>query len=154
MIEALLVSLAFVAAALWPALRDPPRDSFPLSTYPMFSTHRKTSWIHVIVGFDEAGGQRRIPPTLVANLEVMQAAETIRQAIRRRRADDLCREVAVRVAEDPDFSELTRLEVQSRRFDPLTYFASEAGRIPQAIKLRAGCAVPRAGDAREGEEEA
>ncbi len=141
---ALLVSFVFVALTLWPALRDPPTDSFPLSTYPMFSSVRKTGWVHVVVGYDAAGDEHKIPPPLVANFEVMQAAETIRRAIRGKRAKQLCEEVAARAAANPDFAMLERLEVQSRRLEPLSCVTSEAGRTPSKIKRRARCQLPQA----------
>lgn len=140
---ALLVSLVFVALTLLPALRDPPKDGFPLSTYPMFSSVRKTGWIHVIVGYDAAGEEHKIPPPLVANFEVMQAAQTIRRAIRGKRARQLCEEVAARASAHADYAQLERLEVQSRLLEPLSYFTSEAGRVPRKIKRRARCQLPR-----------
>ncbi|PRP94919.1 hypothetical protein [Enhygromyxa salina] len=142
---ALLLCALVVAAVVAPALRDPPRDSFPLSTYPMFSTVRKQAWIHVIVGFDAQDNERAIPPRLVANVEVMQAAETIRIAVRRRRPKLLCEQVAARVADDPEFAQIVRLEVQSRRFDPRTYFVEADGKIPLKLRRRAGCEIPEDG---------
>lgn len=140
---ALVISALVIAATVWPALQDPPRDSFPLSTYPMFSSVRDQPWIHVIVGFTADGGQRRIGPELIANAEVMQAAQTVHQAIRRKRAKALCAEVAERVAERPELAEVVRLEVQSRQFDPRTYFTSESGRTPLRMRRRARCEVAR-----------
>lgn len=144
-IPALLVSLAFVAATLWPALREPPQDSFPLSNYPMFSWVRKSAWLHVVVGFDAAGEERPIPPRIVANVEVMQAAETIRLAIRKRRAKQLCAWVSGRLAEldeDDELAQIVRVEVQSRLFDPHTYFVEATGKTPPKLRRRAACAVP------------
>lgn len=138
----LIVSLLFVAATLSPALREPPRDSFPLSTYPMFSSVPKRAWLDVIVGFDEAGNEHKIPPQLVANFEVMQAAQTIRLAVRQRRAPQLCAEVAARVAADPDFDHVTSLEVQRRKFDPLTYFTTPPDERRLDLRRRARCEVP------------
>lgn len=142
-LPALVFSAVVIAATIWPALRDPPRDSFPLSTYPMFSSVRDKPSVHVIVGFTAAGNERRIPPKLIANAEVMQAAQTISKAIRRKQAKQLCARVAGRVAEDPEYADLVRLEVQSRRFDPRTYFTSESGRTPLRQRRRASCEVPR-----------
>jgi hypothetical protein len=139
---ALIFSVLVVAATLSPALREPPRDSFPLSTYPMFSSVPKRAWLDVIVGFDTAGTEHRIPPQLVANIEVMQAAETIRRAVRHRRAPQLCAEVAARVAADPDFDHVVRLEVQRRKFDPLTYFTSSPSERLLDLRRRARCEVP------------
>lgn len=139
---ALIFSVLVVAATLSPALREPPVDSFPLSTYPMFSSVPKTAWLDVIVGFDAAGSEHRIPPQLVANIEVMQAAETIRRAVRQRRAPQLCAEVAARVAVDPDFAHVVRLEVQRRKLDPLTYFTSPPNERLLDLRRRARCEVP------------
>jgi hypothetical protein len=138
----LIFSVLVIAATLSPALREPPRDSFPLSTYPMFSSVPKRAWLDVIVGFDASGNLQRIPPQLVANLEVMQAAETIRLAVRHRRAPQLCAEVAARVASDPDFDHVVRLEVQRRKFDPLTYFTSPPSERLLDLRRRASCEVP------------
>jgi hypothetical protein len=142
-LPALLVCVIVIAATLWPALRDPPRDSFPLSTYPMFSTVRKTQWIHIVVGFDADGREHRIPPRMVANAEVMQAAQTIGIAVRKRQAPSLCAHVAARIAEEPRYADVIRLEIQSRQFDPLTYFVDEAGKVPLRTRRRAACEVPR-----------
>lgn len=139
---ALLFCVLILGAAVWPALGEPPRDSFPLSTYPMFSTLRGQAWLDVIVGFDTNDHERPIPPRLVANVEVMQAAQTIRIAVRKRRPKLLCEQVAARVAADPEFTQIVRLEVQSRRFDPLTYFVTADGKAPLKLRRRARCAVP------------
>jgi len=142
---AVLVSLILVGLTVSPALREQPYDSFPLSTYPMFSIVRKISWIHVVVGFDEAGQEYKIAPRYVANFEVMQAAQTIRREIRARRADALCEEVAARVATSSGLAPVVRVEVQSRQFDPARYFVDDDGRVPIRLKRRARCRVPREG---------
>lgn len=140
---ALLVSLAVVVATLWPMFRDPPRDSFPLSNYPMFSTVRGKPWIHVVVGFDAEGAEYAIPPKKIASAEVMAAAQTVRKAVRRGGATRLCKRVAERVADDPDFAHIELLEVQSRQFDPRTYFVDEDGRVPLKLRRRAKCRLRR-----------
>jgi hypothetical protein len=140
---ALLFSAIVIGATGWPALRDPPRDSFPLSTYPMFSTVREAAWIHVVVGFDGEGRERAIPPSMIANAEVMQAAQTIAIAVGKWRARGLCAEVAERVARAPRYADVVRLEVQSRKLDPLTYFSDPDGDEPARVRRRAACEVPR-----------
>jgi hypothetical protein len=139
----LIFSVVVIAATLSPVLRRPTQDSFPLSTYPMFAGVRKTAWLDVIVGFDAAGNEQKIPPRLVANAEVMQASETIYLAVRRRRAPQLCHEVAARVASDPAFAHVVRLEVQRRKFDPLTYFTSPPDERLLGLRRRARCEVPQ-----------
>ena len=72
-----------VLAMLTPVLSDPPRDSYPLSTYPMFAAVRETevSVPHAVM-IDADGDESFVPPVLVANDEVLQAQATIRQALR------------------------------------------------------------------------
>lgn len=138
---AAVVSLLFVAAVLAPAFRQPQRDSFPLSNYPMFSSVRDKPWVHVVVAFDADDGLHRVAPKLIANAEVMQAAETVRKQIRRGKARQLCRRVAARLAETPGGEQLVRVEVQSRQFDPRAYFVTEDGHEPLRVKRRARCAI-------------
>lgn len=131
-----------LAATASPALREPPRDSFPLSDYPMFSTVREADWLSVVTGRDAEGGEHRIPPGKVANAEVMQAAMTIARSVREGRAPALCREVASRLADDPAYAHVVELRVESRLFDPRTYFLSEeSGRKPPRVRLHASCKV-------------
>lgn len=140
---ALMVSAVLIAATVWPALRDPPRDSFPLSTYPMFSALRERPWIDTVVGFDADDREHRIGPELVANAEVMQAAQTISKAIRRKQAGRLCEQIAARVASNSAHSDVVRLEIQSRQFDPRSYFVSATGKVPLRLRRRARCEVLR-----------
>jgi hypothetical protein len=141
--SALMISALLIAATVWPALRDPPRDSFPLSTYPMFSSVRERPWIDVVVGFDADGNQHRIGPELVANAEVMQAAQTISKAIKRKHARQLCEQIAARVSDSLAHLDVVRLEIQSRQFDPRAYFVSETGKVPLRVRRRASCEVVR-----------
>ncbi len=136
---AALFSVVMVGLTLAPAVRE--RDSFPLSNYPMFSTVRTRPWISVVVGRDAQGNQWPIPPRLVANAEVMQAAQTISNAVKRGRAQALCERMAARIADEPDWQGVVEVEVQSRQFDPRTYFTSPTGRVPTKVRTRARCPV-------------
>jgi hypothetical protein len=79
---------------------------------------------------------------LVANAEVMQAAETISKAVKRRQAKPLCERVAARIADEPDWQTIVEVQVQSRQFNPRTYFLSAEGREPLRVRRRARCRVP------------
>lgn len=138
---AALFSVALLALTLAPLARE--GDSFPLSSYPMFSSVRTKPWISIVVARDAQGEQRPIPPRLVANAEVMQAAQTIGNAVRRKQAGQLCERVAARIAAEPAWADAVHVEVQSRQFDPFTYFTSEDGRTPLQVRRRARCEVPR-----------
>jgi len=142
-LPASLISLAFVCACIWPVFRAPPRDSFPLSDYPMFSSVRGRAWIHVVVAVDENGNQRSVPPRLVANAEVMQAAQTIAKAVRRGdpARQRLCREVADRLARELRWREYERVELLSRKFAPMQYFVD--GPDPIEERRQAVCRIDR-----------
>lgn len=138
---AALFSVVMLGLTIAPVARE--HDSFPLSSYPMFSSVRTKPWIAVVVGRDAAGEQRPIPPRLVANAEVMQAVQTIANAVKRKQAKPLCERVAARIADEPQWADVVEVEVQSRQFDPYTYFTQVEGRTPLKVRTRARCEVRR-----------
>jgi hypothetical protein len=138
------VSALFLGAILWPMAQTPPRDSFPLSTFPMFARARPPVVdIDHLVAVGNAGQRRIVPPQLVVRGEVLQSKALIDATVRRgRRASlELCRAVAARLAEDPGWSNVVRLELRRDRFDVLAYFAGE--RTPLQQRVHARCRVPR-----------
>lgn len=135
--------LGLVLLSAWPAWRHPPVDSYPLSNYPMFSHRREQPWLHRMVAVDRSRNERPLPPRLVANAETLQAAASIRRAVDGG-ADamaTLCREVAARVAVDPDFESASSLELQAVRYDPVDYFLR--GKFPIDSQTLMRCRVRR-----------
>lgn len=134
-------SVGLLVAVLWPILRDPPRDGFPLSNYPMFSADRRSAEAEIghVVGYSREGRHRPLPPALLGTEEIMQAYQTVRVAIGRGQAPALCRSTAARVRADPDHADLERLEVRTDRYDGLAYF--EGDTKPRATKVHARCPV-------------
>jgi len=137
--------MSHAATALWlallavPHLRSPPRDGFPFSTFPMFSSGPKTAAVRVdhVVGFGPDGRGRPLGPRWLGTDEVLQAAVAVRGAIRRGASDALCTAVAQRLSASG--SPLARVEVRSDEFDALRRFAGE--RAPLRTKVHAGCTV-------------
>ncbi len=134
------VSVFLLGAVLYPLQTKPPRDSFPLSTYPMFSKARPAfiSVGHVMaVGKD--GREEPIPPNIVGGGEVLQAKVAIRNTIRRGRnaVRELCRKVAVGVAGDDDWSWVTAIEVRTDRYQVAGYFSG--GHKPVSSRLHTRC---------------
>jgi hypothetical protein len=137
------VSLALVCAVLYPLQTDPQRDSFPLSTYPMFTNQNPPGVaIDHVVGVGD-GHSQAIPPGLVAGGEVLQAKAAITAQLTRGRpgAVALCRDVAQRVARDEDFAWVQQLEVRSDSYQVLGYFSST--RRPLKSNVHARCKVER-----------
>ncbi|MCA9636356.1 MAG: hypothetical protein KC420_10055, partial [Myxococcales bacterium] len=111
-------------------------------SYPMFARDRpQVAVVHHVVAVADDGRHRPIPPPLIANDEVLQAAATIGTAIHRRRSPQLCRQVAERVAADPRWQDFTWLEVATDRYDVLDYFSTSTRPLERDIHAR--CRIRR-----------
>ncbi len=134
--------MGWVVLSVLPAFRDPADDSYPLSTYPMFSVKRGQPLIHQLLGTGPNGSEP-VPPRLVANGETLQAAAAIRSAVERGKPGmrTLCREAAARVATETDFATITALEIRAVRYDPISYF--ELGKAPVESRRLYRCEVRR-----------
>jgi hypothetical protein len=144
-----LVATALVVA--WPALRQPPTDGFPLSTYPMFATDRgAVSVVATAVGRTDRGDVVRLSPELLAGTdEPMMAIATARREVDGGRPREWCAEVARRVAADPGLTDaapagdrVVSVEVVVETHDAVAHFADDAP--PIDVDVRATCEVPAA----------
>ncbi|MGH2687122.1 MAG: hypothetical protein ACRDJP_16785 [Actinomycetota bacterium] len=127
------VVAAVIAAALVvaPVFRQPPRDSFPLSTYPMFATDRgPVAAVNTVLGVDAEGATHTLSPEIIGGSdEVILAAATVTRAIRDRAADGLCETAAERV----DGDDLLLLRVVTHRYDTVAYLAGEREPIDEVV---------------------
>lgn len=129
---------------LSPVLRRPPVDSFPLSTYPMFSAARgPTSRIDTVLGVTASGEREVLSPALISGDPwVILAVETVAAAKRskaKRRA--LCQAVAARLAADGSrANRYTEVLFLTETYDAPAYFFGDT--TPQSIKVHATCPVP------------
>jgi hypothetical protein len=132
-----LLLAGLVASPLFGAF---PGDSFPVSTYPMFASARSTEVVmpHAIA-ITTSGEERRVRPREVANDEVIQAFETIRQAIRQGQEaiDQLCGHIARNVAHHGD---VVMVQIVTSHYDGLEYFAGD--KQPKGRWVEGECAVP------------
>lgn len=131
---ALLVTL--VASPLFGAFEDD--TAFPISTYPMFASDRPQVVSIAHAEATDAGGRTvPVPPEAVANDEVIQAFETVRQAIRDGPAalDALCRHVATKLGSGP----ATEVRIVTETFDAVAYF--EGQKAPLSRTVHTTCAV-------------
>jgi hypothetical protein len=140
---ALLGALALVVVS--PALATPPKDGFPLSTYPMFSTNKdpKTSVDQAVaVGLDK--GVTVLGPGFVGTDEVLQARATIARAVRGGGSTTkaLCEEIASRVARDDALGDAIQVEIRNVTHDSIAYFAG-GNREPSSVRVHARCSIVR-----------
>ncbi|MGK4006456.1 hypothetical protein WMF31_27805 [Sorangium sp. So ce1036] len=137
------VTAAMLLLMLAPLFRRPPVDSFPLSTYPMFSRGRRgaSTTVERAVGVDSRGKRRPLPPRLVGSEEVLQAKATLANGIRQgpRATRALCRSIAARVAEQDGFADLVAVEIRTDTFDAVAFF--EGHETPTDAKRHARCKV-------------
>ena len=124
---------AIVVLAAAPVVGSPADDSFPLSTYPMFSLARpQETTVSSAAGFDAAGTRLRLSPRVVGGTgEVIQAAGTVGQAIGAGTTDDLCREV---LAEAPD--NVVVVEIVTETYDVIAYFDGDEEPLERTVHSR------------------
>lgn len=128
-----------------PALSSAPKDGFPLSSYPMFSTNKDPSTtVDQAVGIDAQGAAEPLPPRALGTDEVLQARATISRAVRGGKAQSaaLCKAVAERIAGDASFASVRRVEIRTVSYDSLDWFV-RGERKPKSQRTHAKCAVPR-----------
>ena len=136
-------SLAMIAWMSWPLFR--PRvegDSFPHSTFPMFSqkphTHLKIT--HAL-GVKNRGERVPLPPIISSgNRAILQSQKVIWRGIRSDAAA-YCEAVAERVKRDEDFDDIVEVELATSQFHIIHYFEKTPNPTQRHVHRR--CAVKR-----------
>lgn len=137
-----VITSAVLAAMFAPVALD--RDSFPLSTYPMYSRARSSE-----VTLATAHGVDRDGATYALSLELIGASDDplivageLRTVIARNRSDERCSEIASRVAVDARAlgDDLVAIEVVTERHDVVAQVAGEVSLIER--KVHARCPAP------------
>jgi hypothetical protein len=135
-----VVTAAVLGAVWWPA-RPGGLDGFPLSSYPMFGYARAPfSVVDTVLGVGADGRRRPLTPEILAGVSQPKLALVrVIEAIKQRRADALCREVAHRVAALPPGERPVALEVVTDTWDTLQ--ALEPGAEPRRRVVHERCEV-------------
>ena len=141
-VRAAFVGIVAVGAVLVPLWRDVSHDSLPLSNYPMFTARRpQVTSIDRAIGIADDGSEHVLGPELTGGtVEVIQAAQTIFDAIHAGSAADLCTEIAARVADLGDAG-TAEVIVVTERFDVIAALRA-ADAEPVDRKVHARCVVP------------
>jgi hypothetical protein len=133
-----------VAAVLYPLSYERNRDSFPLSSYPMFARRQPTPTLvqYFLIAHAE-GFRMSISPELVGSDEVLQAQATIRKAVRggRRAVVALCDQVAARVAREAAFEPARSVRLIKGRYNAVDYLSGAEDAGSETVLL--GCRIPR-----------
>jgi hypothetical protein len=128
--------LAVVVVGAVPFVLD--RDSFPLSTFPMFAADiDRTQSVDTAVALAADGTTIRLTPDQIAGTTVVnQAASVVTTAIVGGRAGELCAAIAGRLAGRPG---PVAVEVVTERYDAVRWF--DGDRTPVDRVVHARCAV-------------
>lgn len=131
------VSVTVVALVASPALRQ--RDSYPLSTYPVYADARPAvADLPTAVGVTAGGDRVRLSPTVIgASDDPLIVADRVGDAIAAGRADALCLAIATRAATDR--AGLSGIEVVTDTVDLVATAAD--GTPPLARDVHAACPV-------------
>lgn len=118
----ILVFIMFPVVENW---REKPKDSFPLSYYPMFSHKRGATYgVYYFVGYDSAENRYKIPYKLAGTGGFNQVRRQIKKKARSTRAKAFTQQVAERVTKQRDypFNQLVRIELVKGYYHLENYF--------------------------------
>ena len=144
---AALASVAMIGAVLWPIQenwRKNPRDSFPLSYYPMFSAKRRPiETFNYLVGHDAKGKRYLIRHSFAGHGGLNAVRRQINKKVREKRSDEIAQMVAKRLAEREEgkWSKIVRVDVVTGRYVVDDYFHGR--KEPVSEKIKASCPVER-----------
>lgn len=137
-----IATVLVVAALVAPVALD--RDSYPLSTYPMYAEARpREVSLPTAVGVDAGGDTHRLSLEVIGGSDdPLIVAGDLREAIARGDDDDRCDEIAQRVADDPPDSgqPLVAIEVAVERRDVVAFVRDEDSLVDRTVAAR--CPVP------------
>lgn len=147
-----LVFATVAVAVAYPLTWPRGRDSFPLSSYPMFSRKLPTAEfsLRYAIGVSADGTRHHLAPELVANEEVLQASAVLSRAVRggKRAVAQLCRHIARRVSADNDLADVDHVRIVTGRHDAVAYLTGR-DRVGKE-KLHGQCKVAREPPAKSG----
>ncbi len=144
---ATVASIALLVIVLSPIIqnwREDPVDGFPLSYFPMFTTVRegRTRLTHPI-GIRADGSEVSLHYKVVGSGGMNQVRRQIRSRVKRGEAEELCREIAERVARSDrqEHRDLVAVAVVRDRFELDAFFSGD--RTPAERDIRARVEIPR-----------
>ena len=134
------LSLAFVGAVLWPLQenwRDKPRDNFPLSYYPMFSTKRDAiETFYYLVARDEQGNRHLVPYKYISPGGLNSVRRQVRRIVREGRGQELAESVARKLSrrDNLPWSKVVAVSVVKGKYSVDDFFHGRKEPVEEEIK--------------------
>lgn len=131
------ITAALAVAIVSPVFRERAWDSFPISSFPMFSRGDLGTrvWMGHVVLVARDGERRPAPPSVVGTPEPMVAKNLVENAVARGEASALCLRIASRAP-----AGVATVEIVTSVFDTTTYFTDPT---PVERSVHASCSVSR-----------
>lgn len=139
-IGAVAVAVAVVVASIYPMTWPEGRDSFPVSSHPMFSGRRTDADVRLVVAVGEGpGGTETLPTEAVGHRHLTQAVRALNEAVGDGgdRPGRVCEDIAAWVHEHRPAVE--RVRIVTARFDGLALLR-HGDRTPSVLAEHASCA--------------
>lgn len=129
--QAILASIFVIVLVLSPVTENwetRPKDSFPISYYPMFSKKRDATYgLYYFVGYDSVQNRYKIPYKLAGTGGFNQVRRQIKKKARSSKAEAFTQQVAERVAENKrlPYSGLVRIELVKGYYHLENYYLKQ-----------------------------
>ena len=139
-----IVIVLLVLLPLAQNIRSEPRDCFPLSYYPMFSSRRDDDvTLRYVIGMTAQGKRKIVPYWVVGRGGMNQTRKQIRNAVKRGEAYELCESVARNVARRKScrYRSLTHVAVVTAKFRLSEYIRGNT--TPDSLRIEAKVPVDR-----------
>jgi hypothetical protein len=140
---AFLSSLAMIGAVLWPVhqnWRTKPKDSFPLSYYPMFSAKRDAvETFNYLVGLDAEGKRYLIPHTFAGAGGLNAVRRQVNRLVREGKSQGLAYKLARKVAtrEKEPWSKIVSVSVVTGKYAVDDWFHGKKDPVSERIRATA-----------------
>lgn len=137
--RAALLSMALVAAVVWPIQENwqkKPKDSFPLSYYPMFSARREAvETFYYALGIDAEGERHQIPYKMIGDGGGNQVRRQLRKIMNEGRAPELARSIARKLARSDSerWSKIVTIQVCRGKYAVDDFFRGKKEPVSETI---------------------
>jgi hypothetical protein len=133
-------SLALIGAVLWPLhenWRTTPRDDFPLSYYPMFSTKRDAiETFYYMIGHDKKGERITIPYRFAGPGGLNSTRRQIRKLTQDGHAAELAQSVARRLARNDSsrWEDIVSVSIMRGRYSVADWYHGKKQPVAEQLK--------------------